>query len=78
MYSTVRYNYMEARQCYYAKPFKVQLQKVRYLGWWPSLHDTNFTPFWSHVGCQLPHFPRAPSVFPNIALFSISYTSLHM
>ncbi len=41
-----------------------------YLDWWPTLHDTNFTPVWSHVEYQLCHFPQASGYTCRTILFN--------
>ncbi len=45
-------------------------KSVPYLGWWPSVHDANLTPLWSHVENRLPisHKPLA-SPLPQVCPF---------
>ncbi len=43
--------------------------KISYLGWWPLMHDSNLTPFLSHVKNQLPRFPQATGPHPSPSRF---------
>ncbi len=40
------------------------MQKIYYLGWWPSLQGVNLTPHWSHVENRLPCLPQATGLTP--------------
>ncbi len=52
-------------------PLKCNWKKSLTWGWWPSLHDTNFTPVWFYVGNQLPRFQQATgsSSSPSLSPF---------
>jgi hypothetical protein len=53
----------------------MQVQKVPYLECLPLLHDANLTPVWSHVGNQLPRFPKATCPHPFLKPAHPSYKS---
>jgi hypothetical protein len=56
---------------------KENMQKIPYLGWWPSVHGANFTPLYSpmlKIDCPLSHKPLGSPLLPNLPPFPVPHT----